>query len=247
MANGERGKDLARSTSGPKRIASEMAEAYAEYRPLLLSALSRLARQGYPVRLGESMDMIHDFFVEAWPGLQRRYDPTQGAFATYVFGAFVHFARPRILRSLRWEQSLFDTDDLAAAAQRSLPSVDGSTHPADLQAVREAVGTLSPLERNVVIARIVNGQSERLVSQRLGLSRYRVRETSARALARLAGALNEPGVLTRKEYQLSSVLWKDGRTVAEAAALLGMTQKQVRLVRRRLLQALNASISGKTA
>lgn len=234
---------------GTKRehLAPETAAAYESHRSLLLAALGRLAKQGYPVRLSESMDMIHDFFVEAWPGLEHRYDPAKGSFTTYLFGAFMRFARPRIIRSLRWENSLLPPDDLAFAADNPMGVVESVSENHDLKAIRNAVATLEPLERQILEARVAAGRSEREVAQHFGLTRYQIRAASAKALARLAGALDEPGVLDPKDYKLANILWTSHRTVEEAAALLGTTQKQVRLRRQRILRILAACISGESA
>ena len=53
---------------------------------------------------------LKDFYVEALPGLLERYDASRARFSTYLYGAFLRFARPRVVRSLRWKQLLVPLD-----------------------------------------------------------------------------------------------------------------------------------------
>src|SRR5688572_4101425 len=69
---------------------------FLDYQRLLWRMLGVLARRGYVVPPGDARDLIHDFYLDAWPGLTQRFDPTLGTFATYVAAAFYRFARRRI-------------------------------------------------------------------------------------------------------------------------------------------------------
>ena len=71
-------------------------QAYSQLMPLFFGALGRLARQGFVVSPADGMDLIHDFFAEAWGGLVAHYDPNKGSFEGYAYVGFVQFSRPRI-------------------------------------------------------------------------------------------------------------------------------------------------------
>src|SRR2546429_8987021 len=109
----------ARMTTFEEAADPGMAAGYKSYRGKLLATLGRMAAAGYPVAPVDGLEFVHDFFIEAWPGLQARYDPTKGTFASYVLGAFVRFVRPRIVRSAKWRESLLPPEDIARAAERA--------------------------------------------------------------------------------------------------------------------------------
>ena len=174
-------------------MVSELEEAYKRYRPVLLSVLGKLGRVGYVVPLTDGLELVHDFFLEAWPGLQERYNPSQGSFSTYMLGAFVRFARPRIIRTMRWRSTLQPVDEivrrLGTAALLRPPSEEAH----DLAIVRKALQGLPSFDRRVLEARIGSGLSERETARRFGMSRYRLRKASIEALGRLAVAIDEKG------------------------------------------------------
>src|SRR4051812_39949290 len=113
---GSRGMMLPQAGEAPPRKASVAERGgasgrsldidYARYRRLLTAALARLARNGYAVPPDEGLDLIHDFFVEAWEGLIHRFDADKASFETYIYGAFIRFARPRIVRLNRLRSGL---------------------------------------------------------------------------------------------------------------------------------------------
>ena len=71
---------------------------FRRYEALLWRVLSALARKGYFVPPGDARDLLHDFYLEAWPGLHERFDPRLSSFGTYIAAAFYRFARRRIVR-----------------------------------------------------------------------------------------------------------------------------------------------------
>ena len=114
-------------------------EDYEKYRPLLFSALARLAQQGYLAPPSEGLDLIHDFFIEAWSGLKQRFEPSKGNFSTYMFAAFARFARPRIVRSMRWRQNLYAPGELTELAENRPQGLSVAELDVDLQIVRRAL------------------------------------------------------------------------------------------------------------
>src|SRR5580704_10653136 len=77
---------------------------YTRYRGLFFDVLRRLADQGFVAQLGDGHDLIHEFFLSEWNGLAAKFDPARGSVATYVFRAFLRFARKRIARLHRRQQ-----------------------------------------------------------------------------------------------------------------------------------------------
>jgi RNA polymerase sigma factor (sigma-70 family) len=208
---------------------------YLRFRRLLFGALANLARQGFVAPPTEGLDLIQDFFTEAWSGICSRHDPTKGKFDTYVYGAFVRFARPRILRLNRWQSYLVDTIDLA----RTLESQSNSAVPHelwhDVSAVRDALVRLPPFEREVLNSYLLaDAPSERRLAEKFSISRYRLRETLVEALGHLTALLDEPGRIPENDWKVALALWQEGRTIPQAAVYLGQTVQQVREARSRL-------------
>src|SRR5471032_2206935 len=82
--------------SGDRLPALDWEAGYIRYRPMLFHALSKLARQGLAARPDDGLDLIHDFFAETWITISGRFEPSKGKFEPYVYGCFLHFARPRL-------------------------------------------------------------------------------------------------------------------------------------------------------
>lgn len=197
-------------------------EVYESCTPLLLSAIGRLIRRGYRLDPSMGLDYVHDFYLEELPGLFKRYDPDLGRFSTYLYAAFLQYARPRIVRSMRWEGMLADLDHYPAASRpEELEFSDRLTESA-----ATAFAALPKAPRNVLKARIVDGLSERETARRLGLSRYFVRQHTAEALGRLAIAIGEDARIPEDVRPLAVRLWRDERTLMEAASEMGWSRPQ---------------------
>jgi len=214
----------------PKPRSIRWDDAHVRLAPLLLAVLRRLAREGFVHDVEQGMDLIHDFFIEAWPGVQRAYDPARGDLAPYATRAFANFARPRLVREARWREMLGDD----AAVEPGI--ADDSEGAIDRARVREALASLPPEERALVLARFGDEpQSERVLARRAGVTRYRVREQLAVALARFSAALGESAILGRRELAVARALFQQGLSISGAATALGLTEAQVRIARRSLL------------
>jgi RNA polymerase sigma factor (sigma-70 family) len=209
--------------------------AYLRLRRLLFGALARLARQGFTAPPADALDLIQDFFAEVWPAVSANFDPARGTkLETYVYQAFVHFARPRIAELHRWRNLLVDTVELARISDR-LPVAEASESERDLGAVADAIRALPPLHRDVLTAYLASGRpSERAIAEKFSLSRYRLRQTLAEAFARVAIALGERGRISERDWLVARALWEERRTPAEAAGHLGMTSQQIRNARERI-------------
>src|ERR1700735_2023701 len=131
--------------------------AYPRLRTLFFAALGKLARSGFVVSPDDGMDLIHDFFAEAWPGLENHFDPDKGNFESYAYGAFVHFARPRIVRLKRWQNSLIGAERLEAFAGDAGVEVEGP----DQERVRQALAKLPEGEQKILRRYVYRSEERR--------------------------------------------------------------------------------------
>jgi len=210
----------------------DVGTAYEELRPHLLRALAKLARQGFSVSPWDGLDLIHDFFLEAWDGINSRYDPSKGTFEAYVYAAFVHFVRPRIVRLRRLQSSLVEPEQFDLLRGREEQEGDEELYvlPEDSkQVVREAVSRLPPREREILSRYLyADPRAERMLARKFSLSRYGLRQTLVDALGQVTVRLDKPGRMPERDWKVALALWRDRRTIDETAAYLGLTPHQVR-------------------
>ena len=205
-----------------------VAAEYVKYRPLLLRAISILARNGFAIGPADALDIVHDFFLEQWNRIAEHFDPEKGSFEGYLYRAFIQFARPRIVRIRRFQSELVDPAEISRVADSKHLSEDPATHLL-WETWRDALLELNLDDRQLIQKYL--GEclgSERQLARQLGLSRYVVRERLIRALgeslSRLRGFSFNAGIDTK----VAESLWQESRTFSEAAAVLGMTVEQVR-------------------
>jgi RNA polymerase sigma factor (sigma-70 family) len=221
-------------------------EAYHMYRPLLFGALSKLAGSGFAVPPDEGLDLIHDFFIEAWAAVESNYDPSRSKFTTYLYRSFVNFVRPRIVRSVRWRSTLLPPEDLSRQIEEreefGRHSVNAAQSP-DLWAVKRALEELPAADRELLLCYLEGREtSDRKLARRFLLSRYRLRLKLSDALAQVAVKMSERGSLTDPEWRLALALWQDKRTIREAANMLNRSIGEVQEMRMNLFRHLSNSI-----
>ncbi|MGH2396452.1 MAG: sigma-70 family RNA polymerase sigma factor [bacterium] len=222
-----------------------MEEAYQGLKPLLFHALARLARQGFPVLPPDALDLIHDFFAEAWSGITTSYDPDKGRLESYVYAAFFQFARPRIARLWRLQRNMLDPLVLTQVMDRE--SVDTQA-PVEIVALRAALDRLPAPQRELLDDYTQGGMtSERAIARRHKLSRYKAKELLIDALAQLIVSLDRPPQIPQVDWEVARALWKDGRTLDETAGYLQLSIDDVRAAAARnlgflatVMQAYNA-------
>lgn len=207
-------------------------QAYKTYRPLLLRALSGLARQGYVLAPDEGLDLVHDFFIEVWPALVQRHDPKRAQLGTFAYRAFVQFARPRIIRLNRWRH------DDAERVELTGDATQGDELGSDLHKVRAALDKLARADRELLLARFDAQDSDRRLAKRHGVTRYRIRERLGDALAQLVSILHESSLVDARDWPLIKALWGEGLSPEAVALQLGLTTVQVKHRRQRVLEAL---------
>ena len=237
------------------RDADAWSEAYRVYLPVFYGVLGRMAKQGYVRRNSQGLEIIHDFFTEAWPTLADRFDPEQGTMGAYVTGAFARFARRRLVREAYWFRNLTaDHEDstrtiagYSAASHHGVGYDDAtsSIDPIDRARLRRAVAALSDEDRQLLSERYGSqAQSERELARQHGWTRYRVRDRLARALLRVSCEFGHSGILSADELALARELFCEGRSVREVATTFKLTEPQVRLMRTRILNAIGEAVGG---
>lgn len=205
----------------------ESSEAYQELCPTLFGALGELARQGLSASPSDSLDLIHDFFLQAWPAVSASCKNDNGRSQNYTC-AFIHFARPRILRLRRLDACLVGMEDVSRFYHASATAEATTTSPAHNQVLDRALRELSESEREILRNYIMPGpSSERLLAKTLFLSRYRLRELVLKILGRLVSLVTVRKV-TDPDCIVACLLWLEQRTIQEAAAILNISQQQVR-------------------
>lgn len=201
------------------------------YERHLWQVLAALGRGGYYVPPQDARDLIHDFYVEDWEGLVRRYDSNQSQFGTYLAAAFYRFARRRIIRLERWRRRTVDLED-AAELESALALPDELVESSEgLAAIRAQLAALPPGERGLLMDFLASGGSnERALAERHGLTRYRVRETLANAVGRVMVALADVAPVNL-DARVAKNLWVDGLTPRQVASLNGIDTKEVNVAR----------------
>ncbi len=185
--------------------------------------------------------MVHDFYIEELPGILERYEASRAQFSTYLYAAFLRFARPRLVRNIRWKSILVPFDQWierhAAAAYEPHTDVDTSALE---QRLARAWAALPKSLKAVLDARMKAGESERATAARLGLTRYAVRQRMSEALGRLAVAIGHDDTIRADLRPLALRLWRDGHSLMQVAKDLGLRREQARAKFNELLQSLSA-------
>jgi RNA polymerase sigma factor (sigma-70 family) len=219
----------------------DLAVAYDRLGPVFLKAIGKLARQGFVLPFADCQDLIHDFILEERESVASNFDPEKGSFEGYIYGAFVHFARPRIVKLQRFKDSLVDPRELENI-QIGTEEHEENLH--DRQLVSEAIKSL-PCVPQEVLRRFMYSEiaSERTLAKEFSLSRYRLREILIQALGALVIFMEERGQIREQDWEVAKALWRDGRTVHETAMLYGMTLQQVRTANARNCRVITQALS----
>jgi RNA polymerase sigma factor (sigma-70 family) len=167
---------------------------FQELSGLLWKVLGALARRGYFVPPEDGQDILHDFYLDAWPTLTQRFDIRKGEASSYVATAFFQFARRKLLRSMRWRRALVDLKTV-----EHWPAMD--PEPPELhelielrRRLEQAVVRLSKDERFVVSAYMsLDEPSERKVADVLGVTRHQARRRLSEVMSRLNQLVHAPG------------------------------------------------------
>ncbi len=181
---------------------------------------------------------MHDFYLEAWDGLLRRFDPSKGRLTTYVYMAFYRFARRRIVHWQRWHAPLRALRDVDKEVGHSADSSKDPDADLRLKAVQVGLSRLPPLEGAVLYDFLTGSRSERELAARHGLSRYRIRRALVDALDQLMATIGDQPWTDPADRPSAVLLWGSGRSARDSATQLGLPLTTVQAARRRWIQTL---------
>jgi RNA polymerase sigma factor (sigma-70 family) len=216
-----------------------MVRTFEKFERKLWPVLGALARRGYVAQPADANDIIHDFFVDEWPLVEKHYDPSRGPFERYLFAAFYRFGRRRIARAHSQQRRMVEMSSALSLSSADTPAEELVEAGARAAEMREALARLPDTQR-VVLQNYLSDASgnEREMARQLGITRYRLRETMADAMGRLATELNTLEPEDALDRRVATALWRDGKGVSETAAELGLSIPEVHVVRKRTVQHL---------
>lgn len=231
---------MARRQKDKESPVPEWRDGYVSYRPLLYKALGRLAKQGYSLEPSEAPELIHDFLSEAWQGLTNRFDPELASFSTYLYGAFIQYARRRIVKTLKWRDSLISLEELALVIGSDSNDLELRN---DLKLTKQVLSRLPNETIKILEILTSEGYRERSAASSFGLSRYHFRRIAIDALAQFAIELDMSEFVPQKDWPIAYALWGEGRNIEDAAAKVGMSIQRARTVRKRILKSIETILS----
>jgi RNA polymerase sigma factor (sigma-70 family) len=218
---------------------------FTSYERLLWRVLATLARHGFVAPPNEGRDLIHDFYVEAWPGVLERFDEAKSAFTTYLSAAFYKFARRRIVSLQNWRYRFVDLDAIADTASDGKAPHELVEDDEQVRFITKALLTLPSVEREVLYAYLSGGESsERTLARKFAMSRYALREALANAVSRLAVEVGKLPAANTLEAKVADCLWRRGRSPRSAAGLLGVSVAEVNAARSRFASELLEALRG---
>ena len=214
-------------------------ERFSELIPRFLGALRALTRRGLLSSTSESTDLLHDFYLDAWPGVLERYAPETGPFDRYAIASLARFARSRAVRDAALRARL------ALHASEFERDERGELGDIDEKRIAEAVQRLPAERQALLVLAFRDNLSDREIARQQNLSRYVVRLRLAEALAAIAAEIDDRAMVSSNEARLARALFVDGEMVEVAAADLGLSLSQARFIRRALLLRF-ARLAGET-
>ncbi len=162
--------------AGPEQAPRTLADLYRDHRMRLV----RLA-----ILLVDEPATAEDVVQEAFAGLHRHWSGLRDEAAAlgYLRTAVVNGARS-VLRRRRTAREYVPPHQATARSAESLAMLS-----AEHQAVVDALGTLPPRQREVLVLRYYGGLSEAEIAESTGISRGTVKSTASRALDAVARVL----------------------------------------------------------
>jgi RNA polymerase sigma-70 factor (sigma-E family) len=129
-----------------------------------------------------------DVVQEAFTGLHRHWSGLrdEAAAVAYLRTAVVNGSRS-VLRRRRTARDYIPPHQVNARSAESLAMLS-----AEHQAVVDALATLPPRQREVLVLRYYGGMSESEIADATGISRGTVKSTASRAMDTVARAMNPP-------------------------------------------------------
>jgi hypothetical protein len=216
-------------------------DSYYQYRPVLYQALGKLAKEGYPIQPADSGEYIQDFYIEGWPGVVRRYDPShtsKATFGTYLYGAFVRFARPRIVQENKWRACLISSSDILENDDR----VSFFEENIDYKNIVYNVFERMPEDKRNVLAAFVSCEfKERPTAKILGMNRHEFRRNAVNALATFSVELESPEVVPKKLQELARLHWVEEKTIEDTARKVGLEVRQAQRAKIEIMKSMQVA------
>ncbi len=213
------------------------------YERHLWRVLAMLGRAGYFVPPQDARDLIHDFYLDQWPGLLQRFDSDRSQFGTYLSAAFYRYARRRILALERWRRRSVDLEAAADLASTTAMPDQQLESSEQLALIRAGLAQLPALERTVLFDFLASGDAnERALAARHSLTRYRLREVLADAVGRLMVTLAAGPAAPTLDARVAKSLWLDGLSARQVAGLHGIGTADVNAARARFVADLMKSL-----
>jgi RNA polymerase sigma factor (sigma-70 family) len=157
---------------------------YRRYAPAAYGVAHRVLRQAFLAQ-----DVVHDAFVALW-NAPEAYDPTRGPFRTFLLSLVHH----RAVDTVRREERLRDRERRANPDPPPDEDVmEAVVEEADLadrrRVVREAVGTLSPEQRQAIELMYFQGWTQARIAEETGVPIGTVKSRVWAAMRRLREVL----------------------------------------------------------
>jgi len=189
------------------------------------------------------LEIIHDFFLQEWPGVAERFDPQRGTLEAFSTYAFVRFARRRLAQEARLERVLASA---AFVAEQAEPNGELDTASLDTPRIGEALGRLQPGDRLLLELRFgTPPYSERQIAEYLKTTRYAARSSLASALARLIALVGHSTQLDTTDIQIAKAFFVDQEASSSVAERFSITESQANKARARILRTISKLLGGR--
>jgi DNA-directed RNA polymerase specialized sigma24 family protein len=225
--------------------ATEHSHEFENHQRLFWHVLSSLASAGFVVPPTDAMDLMHDFYVEAWPQVRAGFDSSKGSFSNYVAGAFYRFARRKITRMQHWRNRIVHFD---LGLSRQEDDLEATTSRLELiQMVRKRIEELPNLERAVLMAFLHNPrEARRSFPKQYKITRYQFDELLTNSLGLVSVQLGRIPDVSHQDYLVARSLWHEGRSAKSTALSLGITLPKVHEARHRVARTLMSTLRSRT-
>ena len=220
---------------------TDINQPFASYENTLWRVLAALARDGYVSPPDEARDVIHDFFVDAWAGVNHRYEENRGTFKTYLVSAFYRFARRRIIYLNEASRRLADLELVEeipsdeSSAEETIEKKEGEAK------LRDAMAVLPAFERRLLYDYLSDiQQSERYLAKKYEITRHGLRKTLIEAIGKLATEI-QGRTASGLSAKVAHMIWQDGLTPRQVADRLGISPAEATSLKNRFATGLLAS------
>lgn len=210
--------------------------AYVSLAPRLCKEFARLSASGVKVAPYDSLDLVHDFFIDRWEAVHAGHEPSRGPLEPYAARSFRRYVIRVVAREGRDRSR-----EIAYALHE--PKVESETRPSsyDLQAIRSAVDRLPPRQRSVLCTFLDSG-SERVAARSENVTRYHARRLLEEAVVNVATRVGAHPAYDREAWLMTVRFLREDAPLGALARSYGRTVDEVRSIQRDVLGTLLASL-----